>query len=106
MVLDAISPHAARQFQMKSKSLLLLLSSLLLCANCFAVSTKVNRGTVKARTFSFPSRMSKPDSSIADNRETVHKLVQSAITKNLAARGVNRVNGGGDVTVAYLIIKG
>ena len=33
-------------------------------------------------------------------------MIQEAITKNLAARGVKRVPAGGDVTVAYLVILG
>src|SRR4051812_34856260 len=88
------------------RTLPLLLVSLLVTANCFAVSTKVNRGPIHARTFNFVSRMSKADPNVADNRETVHKMVQSAITKSLAARGVARVSSAGDVTVTYLIIKG
>ena len=75
-------------------------------ANCFAVSTKVNRGPIHARTFNFVSRIGKPEANISDNRETVHKMIQSAITKNLAARGVSKVTRGGDVTVTYLLIKG
>src|SRR3954453_9651663 len=91
---------------MKSKSLLLVVLGLLVGGNCFAVSTKVNRGTIHARSFNFVSRTGKPDTNISDNREAVHKLIQSAITKNLAARGVKRVNGGGDINVRYLLIKG
>jgi hypothetical protein len=97
--------HGSRHFT-KLTLAGLFLASLLAGPNCFAVSTKVDRGTIHARTFNFVSRMSKPDGSIADNRETVHKLVQNAITRSLATRGVNRVNGTGDVTVTYLIIKG
>jgi hypothetical protein len=33
-------------------------------------------------------------------------MVQAAITKNLAGRGVSAAASGGDVTVAYLIIAG
>jgi hypothetical protein len=91
---------------MKSKSLLLVLVGLFACGNCFAVSTKVNRGTIHARSFNFVSRTGKADAAVADNREAVHKMIQAAITKNLASRGVNRVNGGGDLAVRYLLIKG
>ncbi|MFL6567937.1 MAG: DUF4136 domain-containing protein [Chthoniobacterales bacterium] len=91
---------------MRSRLLLGLLTTLLLSGNCFAVATKVNRGTIRARSFNFVSRIGKPDTNLSDNREAVHKLIQSAITKNLAARGVKRVNGGGDINVRYLLIKG
>ena len=91
---------------MKAKLFLVLIACLFVSGNGFAVATEVNRGPIRARTFSFVTRTSKPDSTIADNREAVHKMVQNAITRNLAARGVNRVDSRGDVTVAYLIIKG
>src|SRR6187551_2730243 len=93
-------------FPTNLRSFLLVLTSVLVSANCFAVSTKVNRGPIHARTFNFVSRMGKPEANISDNREAVHKLIQSAITKNLAARGVSKVTSGGDVTVTYLLIKG
>ncbi|HXI72853.1 MAG TPA: DUF4136 domain-containing protein, partial [Verrucomicrobiae bacterium] len=35
-----------------------------------------------------------------------HEMIQAAITKDLAARGVTRVAAGGDVTVGYLVIIG
>jgi hypothetical protein len=33
-------------------------------------------------------------------------MIQSAITRSLAARGVNKADAGGDLTVGYLIIVG
>jgi hypothetical protein len=36
----------------------------------------------------------------------VHAAIQAAITKTLAAKGIRRVDGGGDVVVAYLVIVG
>src|SRR6187551_3734359 len=90
-------------FPTNLRSFLLVLTSVLVSANCFAVSTKVNRGPIHARSFNFVSRTGKPDANISDNRETVHKLIQSAITRNLQARGVKRVNGGGDLAVRYLL---
>ncbi len=91
---------------MRAKLLLLFIAGLFVSGHCFAVATKVNRGPIRARTFNFVDRRSKADPTIGDNREAVHKMVQNAITRNLAARGVNRLDRGGDVTVAYLIIKG
>ena len=91
---------------MRSKLILFLGLTLVLSANCFAVSTKVNRGPINARTFNFVSRTGQADPHVADNREAVHKLIQTAITRNLAARGVTHVKSGGDVVVRYLLIKG
>lgn len=57
------------------------------------------------RTFNFVSRKS-PTPSYVDNREAIHRMIQGAITENLAARGVARIPTGGDVLVAYLVITG
>src|SRR4051812_1018032 len=57
-------------------------------------------------TFNFVNRKSKPTPNFADNSESVHTLIQNAITNNLAGQGLSRVNAGGDVTIAYLVIKG
>jgi hypothetical protein len=38
--------------------------------------------------------------------QPVHQMIQEAITQNLAARGISRTDGGGDITVAYLIVVG
>ncbi|MGZ5021147.1 MAG: DUF4136 domain-containing protein [Chthoniobacterales bacterium] len=91
---------------MNPKSLFLLFAGLLVCANCFAVKTKVNRGTIHARTFNFVKPSSKPAPGFVDNTEAAHAMIQKAITKNLAARGVSKVASNGDVTVTYLVIVG
>ena len=38
--------------------------------------------------------------------QPVHQMIQEAITKNLAARGITRSDGSGDITVAYLVVIG
>jgi len=72
---------------------------------CSSTPTQVNSGTIHAQTFNFVSRKSNPPT-YTDDREVVHQMIQRAITKTLAARGVNRVSSGGDVIVAYLVITG
>lgn len=67
---------------------------------------KVDNGPIHAKTFSFVERGTKPLPAYTDNRQDVHALVQQAITKNLAAKGVTREASGGDVTVGYLVIVG
>jgi hypothetical protein len=81
---------------MKLSLVLIISLSVLVLAGCSSTPTKVNAGTVHARTFNFVHPKSKPAPSFSDNTEA----------RNLAARGVTRVDAGGDVTIAYLIITG
>lgn len=75
-------------------------------AGCSSTPTHVDKGPVKARTFSFIHTGNPPAANFVDSREGVHRAIQAAITENLAAKGVTKVASGGDVTVAYLIIIG
>jgi hypothetical protein len=86
--------------------MLILAAGVISLTGCSSTPTNVNTGAIHARTFNFVNRKSKPAPDFADNTEAAHTMIQNAITKNLAARGVTRVASGGDVTVAYLIIKG
>ena len=96
----SLPPHMIRT------SLLLLAVSTLLWAGCSSNSAKVDRGTLKASSFAFVENASRPTAAFADKREETHKLIQEAITRNLGAQGVKRVDSGGDIKVAYLIIVG
>jgi hypothetical protein len=72
------------------------------CAN---TKTHVDKGPVKARTFSFlQTKKVTPD--YAEANKQVHEAVQQALIQNLAAKGVTYTPEGGDATVAYLIIVG
>jgi hypothetical protein len=84
--------------------LLLLAASAFVLAGCSSTPAKVNTGPVAARTFSFIKPGSKPVPDFADNRQPVHEMIQNAITKNLAAKGVTRAETGGNITVGYLVI--
>lgn len=77
-----------------------------LCAGCSSVPTKVDTGPIHAATFSFIARSSKPGLTFADDRASLHTMIQEAITRNLAGKGLTQVASGGDVTVAYLVIVG
>jgi hypothetical protein len=90
---------------MKMKLLLTLTVSGLVLAGCSSTSTKVDTGSISARSFSFVNRAGPPPT-YAEGRERVHTMVQEAITKNLATKGVGKVPTGGDVTVSYLLIVG
>lgn len=91
---------------MKLHSFFTLLTGLLALAGCSSTPTKVDTGSIRARTFSFVDRGSKPSPTYAESRQAVHQMIQEAITKNLSARGLTRVDRGGDVTVGYLVIVG
>lgn len=82
-----------------------LLTAAVLFAGC-STPARVDSGPIRARTFSFVDRGVKPLPAYTDNRQPVHAMVQEAITKNLAARGITKAASGGDVTVGYLIILG
>jgi uncharacterized protein DUF4136 len=84
----------------------LLAVGALLLAGCASTPTRVDTGPIRAATFNFVDGGVKQPPAYADNREAVHAMIQEAIKKNLAARGVKRVASSGDVTVAYLVILG
>ena len=89
------------------KTNLILLSLVALASTASAKApAKVDKGVIHARTFNFVKPSSKPAPGFVDNTEATHAMIQKAITKNLAARGVTRVSSGGDITVPYLVIVG
>ncbi|HMO65920.1 MAG TPA: DUF4136 domain-containing protein, partial [Verrucomicrobiota bacterium] len=88
------------------KLLLLLAALVAAAAGCSSSPTTKSGGAIAARTFSFVTSGVKPAPGFADDRQAAHTLIQSAITQNLAARGVNRAETGGEVVVGYLIITG
>ena len=78
----------------------------LLVAGCSSTPKRVDRGPVPAHTFSFVNGGTTPTAAAADKREALHLVIQDAIAKNLAGKGLQKVASGGDVTVAYLVIVG
>jgi hypothetical protein len=91
---------------MNIKSVLFLACGALALWGCSSTPTRVNTGAIHARTFSFVRRAPGATPNYADNSEAVHAMIQDAITKNLAAKGVSRVEADPDVMVAYLVIVG
>ena len=67
-------------------------------------SVKVNSGTVQAHTFNFVTPRSGALQG-TDDRAPVHRMIQDAITRNLASKGVTKASTG-DITVAYLVVIG
>ncbi len=91
---------------MKLNSFLILAAGALALTGCSSTPTKVDSGTIHARSFSFVNRGNRPNPAFIDNRQPVHAMIQDSITKNLAARGVTKTAAGGEVTVGYLVIIG
>ncbi len=85
--------------------LLALVMAIGLSLECRASTpTRVDRGPIKAQTFSFMDNTAKPAAAFADNRKEIHPRIQEAITKSLAAKGLTKVSNGADVLVGYLVI--
>ena len=91
---------------MRNPTFLLLTLGALALAGCSSTPTQVDRGPIHASTFSFVDPGPKPVPAYAENRQAVHRMIQEAITHNLANRGVAQTPAGGEVTVAYLILTG
>jgi hypothetical protein len=87
---------------MKPNAILVLTAGALVLAGCSSTPAKVDRGPIPARTFSFVNPVAPP----AARWQPVHTLIQEAIRKNLAERGVAKADAGGEVTVGYLLIVG
>lgn len=82
------------------------LAGTVMLTGCSSTPTHVDHGPIAAKSFSFISRAPGPAPTYSDNRLAAHTMIQEAITKNLAGRGVARVDAGGDISVGYLLIVG
>ncbi len=91
---------------MKTNTYSLIVAGTLALAGCSSVKTHVDTGPIHGRTFSFINVGTREAPSYAESRKLAHTKIQEAITKTLAAKGLNHVSQGGDITVAYLIIVG
>jgi hypothetical protein len=89
-------------------------TSIILAAVCFGpaygwcsgAKTHVDKGLVKARTFSFLETKNRRNPDYVDSNKEAHAMVQQALIHNLAAKGLTYSPTNADVTVAYLIIAG
>jgi Domain of unknown function (DUF4136) len=91
---------------MKNRFFLTLNLAVLLVAGCTSTPTRVDKGPIRAATYSFIAGGSTPAPGFVDTREPIHKVIQESISRNLARNGLSRLASGGDVIVAYLVIVG
>ena len=91
---------------MKFAKFSVLLAAVVALAGCSSVKTQVDTGPIAARTFSFVNLGPKQAPAAADNRAQVHQLIQQAVVKTMAGKGVSFAASGGELTVAYLVIAG
>jgi hypothetical protein len=68
--------------------------------------THVDKGPIKATTFSFVNPGPLPEYALKENVQQVNACIQEAVISDLAAKGVRFMAQGGEATVAYLIIVG
>ncbi len=87
-------------------SSLALVAVVFALAGCSSAPKNVDTGAIRGRTFAFVNRGVAPSASNLETRQRVHGMIQDAITRNLAARGMTRVQTGGDLTVGYIIFIG
>jgi len=85
---------------------MLSLSACAFLSACSSVKTHVDEGPVRAGTFSFLNTGSRQAPAFAEESRKAHELVQQALIKNFAAKGVKHLPSGGEVIVAYLIVVG
>lgn len=78
----------------------------LLLSGCSTTPTHVDTGAIKAHTFSFVNGGTQTKAEFADNRDLTHIMIQQALTDYLVDKGMTKVDSGGDVTVAYLVVIG
>ena len=84
--------------------LTLLAAGALALGGCATEPARYNAGAVKARTFNFVRMSESPNTSDADKQAQLHALIQNAIEKNLASKGLTKVDKDGDVAVLYMIL--
>jgi len=84
----------------------LLAAACLALPGCSSTRSEVESGPVQAKTFRFVDPPAAPRSTTVEKRAVVHGMIQEAITRSLAERGLSRSAGEADVLVAYMVVVG
>lgn len=91
---------------MNAAQFLLLYLGVIFLSGCSSVPVRVDEGRIQANTFSFMEPKGRNGAAYAETRVEIHQVIQAAIARNLAVKGITRVDSGGDVTVGYLVVVG
>jgi len=75
-------------------------------SGCSSVPTRVDKGPVRASTYSFMPSKAPASVVVTAQRREAHERIQAAISKDLAQKGLKQVATGGEVQVGYLIVVG
>lgn len=75
-------------------------------AGCASVEMNVDSGPISGKTFSFVTPSPRALENVRPNEKKAHTLIQEALTAHLDSKGVRRVEAGGDIVVAYLVVVG
>lgn len=73
-------------------------------SGCASTPTRVDTGPVRARTFNFFDARATNAPPLPARVAEVHSLIQADIVEQLAAKGLQKVDKDGDVTVTYLVL--
>ena len=76
----------------------------LLVAGCSSVPTKVDKGPVRASSYSLMVSKAPAGVVVNERREQTHQVIQDAIANDLKQKGLNPVSSGGQVQVGYMVI--
>jgi hypothetical protein len=81
------------------------LTGMVLLTGC-STPTRVNTGAIRAASFEFVSAASLKKADFAEKNKAAGAMIQDAIANNLTQKGLARVEEGGDIKVAFLVIVG
>jgi len=89
---------------MNLKLLALVAVCALMVAGCSSVPTRVDKGPLRAATYSLMASKAPAGVVVNEHRQLIHQLIQSAIVQQLDSKGLKQVPTGGEVQVGYLVI--
>lgn len=92
--------------RMKLKNSFLVAACAVLLGGCSSVPTQVDKGPVRASTYSLMPSKAPTSVVVNENRASANQQIQAAISKDLGQRGLKSVASGGQVQVGYLVIVG
>jgi hypothetical protein len=89
---------------MNLKLFVVVAACAVLFVGCSSVPTNVDKGPVRARTYSLMPSKAPVGVVVNEQRQAVHRQIQDAIASSLKPKGLSPVASGGDVQVGYMVI--